>query len=262
MADETQYVWGSSLDHSMMPRDTPIIAKRSWTEGFPVSEAALSKSRKQLFERASKLSKPAEIDAHLAVYLPEAVLVTSERKLSRVGGVVPGGSYPLLRGPTARLFERFDLGPGSRLLEVPVYEPDPSRDGTVAKGPYRLRERDDEGAWLALIVMTKRDTVSDEHCDPRALLSPASKNRTGKDFWQPEFVDLETVTMQRGLAFKPEALDGPPAWREERISNNHYYFGPELGAAFAELAAGYPNIKQDHKRPHFDGVYRYPVVEG
>ena len=67
------------------------------------------------------------------------------------------------------------------------------------------------------MAIGKRDTVSDAHCHPKALLIPAAKHPKGISFWLPEWVDPDTVTSQPGLAFRPEALDGPPVWREQRV---------------------------------------------
>lgn len=69
------------------------------------------------------------------------MLVTSERKLTRMGDFVGMAPVPVMRGQSARLFESFDLGPHARLWELPVYEVDKAAGGTLARGPYKRRER-------------------------------------------------------------------------------------------------------------------------
>ena len=256
-----QHVYGTALRYELMDYDIPVVAR------FPVNPGFLTTDKLQLAETLRKQAiwealqgdgGDAAVDKYYLTTndcIPEAILVTSERKLARMGGVVQGGYFPLLRGPTARLFESFNLGPQVRLVEIPVYEPDPSQNGTVKSGPYRLRERADEGAWLSLIVTGKRDTISDAHCHPKALLSDSPRNKNGT-LWEPKFIEPGGKVFKPGLAFKPDAATGPHIWHELRVSQYLWYLSPELGEKFAELAVEYPTSK----RVKFIDVLKYPVV--
>ncbi|MEP1231300.1 MAG: hypothetical protein ABJG88_11545 [Litorimonas sp.] len=254
----TDYVYGSQMYYSMSGNDYPLAARYQGELKFALTEKQVMESYDRRSNRVKQLraegGKVAVDDAFLKTseFTPEAVLVMSERKLARMGGVVVGAGAPLLRGATARLFEQFDLGPNARLVEMPIYEPEPDKNGTVKAGPYRLRERAEEGAWLALIVTGERDTISDEHCDERAF---SSEWPTGKS-WKPRYVDVDKMTMEPGLGFNLTALSGPSIWHEARVLNQYFYFTSELGAAFAELAKEYPSSK----RIWFDGVLRFPVA--
>jgi len=150
------HVYATSLLYpDISDGDIPIIAKFPHNSGFLVNKKENSTESKRRFSRWRELKKAGGEQAVDQVYLetdefvPDAVLVTSETKLARMGGVVRGAYFPLLRGSTARLFESFNLGPHVRLVEISIYEPDPDKNGTVQAGPYRLRKRPEEGAWLS-----------------------------------------------------------------------------------------------------------------
>ena len=243
--------------------DIPIILKFPHNAGFLVTEKDYSAESERQVSRWQELEEKGGEQAIDQVYLetdefvPDAVLVTNETKLARMGDVVGGGYFPLLRGSTARLFESFNLGSHVRLVETPVHEPDPDQNGTVEAGPYRLRKRPEEGAWLSLIVTGKQNSISDAQCDPRALLSDSPRNRNGT-LWKPVYLDEGSMKFEPGLAFDLSSLGDVHIWKELRVSRNLYYMSPDLGKKFAELVADYPA----GKRVFFDPILRYPVVEG